>query len=64
MQLSKEQIEKLDGILEACEDHPGFISGDDVAAIAKILKELFAEKPKQAPKKRTQKPAEKSGEDQ
>ena len=49
------ELKELNDILDAVEDHPGFISGRDVAKIAEILVRLFEDKPepKKAPAKKS-----------
>jgi hypothetical protein len=56
-QLSESQIDQINSILDACDEHPHFVNGDDVSTIAGILLEAFGpnEKRKQATKKVTPK---------
>lgn len=50
-QLTEDEINRIEAILDHAEDHPGFVNGTDVAAIGNILLRLFKEEKK--PAKRT-----------
>ena len=60
--LTEEEVRQINDILDACDDHPGFVSGRDVAKIAEIMLRLFSKDSKPAPKKAPAKKAPASDE--
>lgn len=55
--LTEQEIKDINDILDACDDHPHFVNGKDVAKIGEILLRLFSKDSKPAPKKATAKKA-------
>lgn len=61
--LTEEEIKQINDILDACDDHPHFVNGKDVAAIAEIMLRLFKDDSKPTPKKAPAKKAPVKSED-
>ena len=50
-QLTEVEVKQINDILDACDEHPQFVNGKDVAAIASILLRMFKEDIKPSTKK-------------
>ena len=60
--LTEQEIKDINDILDACDDHPHFVNGKDVAKIGDIMLRLFSKDSKPAPKKAPAKKAPASDE--
>ena len=60
--LTEQEIKDINDILDACDDHPHFVNGKDVARIGEIMLRLFSKDIKPASKKAPAKKAPASDE--